>query len=125
MSKSFNLKRAFSWGFMGVLALMAIAAFIYRDDILFKGLDPKVPFQIYNPPVSPDYSAPSAWALLPGPVTASDPPADVFCVHPTAYDGGRRGNAAPGPMGRRGGRAGPSLRRRRRCRRGRARRREV
>lgn len=96
MSKSFNLKRAFSWGFMGVLALMAIAAFIYRDDILFKGLDPKVPYQIYNPPVSPDYSAPSAWALLPGPVTASDPPADVFFVHPTAYDGGRQWNARIG-----------------------------
>ena len=96
MSKSFNLKRAFSWGFLGVLALMAVAAFVYRDDILFKGLDPKIPFQIYNPPVSPDYSQASAWALLPGPATAEDPPADVFFVHPTAYDGGGQWNARIG-----------------------------
>lgn len=96
MSKRFNLKRGFSWGFLGVLALMAIAAFVYRDDILFKGLDPKIPFQIYNPPVSPDYSEADAWALLPGPVRPADPPVDVFFVHPTAYDGGRQWNARIG-----------------------------
>jgi hypothetical protein len=99
MSQAWPLKRVLSWGFMGVVALLAIAAFVYRDDILFKGLDPKVPYQTYNPPPSPDYSRTDAWAVLPaGPAKASpqDPPADVFFVHPTAYDGGRQWNARIG-----------------------------
>ena len=41
------------------------SAVIWRDDILRTPLDPKVPFQTYEPPPAPDYAAPGAWALLP------------------------------------------------------------
>jgi hypothetical protein len=99
MSKSINLKRVFTWAVMGVLTLMAVSAFIYRDDILFKSLDPKVPYQLYTPPRAPDYALREAWAVLPAKPerpAASDPPADVFFIHPTTYDGGRQWNARAG-----------------------------
>jgi hypothetical protein len=95
----FNLKRSFGWGFLLLVGLMAIAAFVYRDDILFKSLDPKIPYQTYTPPTAPDYARRDAWALLPAkPKAASpdQPPADVFFVHPTTYDGGHQWNARIG-----------------------------
>lgn len=99
MSTPLNLKRSVGWAFLGLIGLMAIAAFIYRDDILFKSLDPKVPFQIYTPPPAPDYARRESWALLPAePANPArlDPPADVFFVHPTTYDGGHQWNARVG-----------------------------
>lgn len=99
MSQGLPLKRIFSWVFMGVLALMALAAFVYRDDILFKSLDPKVPFQTYTPPPPPDYASREAWLLLPESEPAAaeaSSAADVFFIHPTSYDGGRHWNARPG-----------------------------
>lgn len=98
MTPPFNLKRTVGWGFLGLIGLMAIAAFIYRDDILFKSLDPKIPFQTYRPPPAPDYSKAGSWALLPDSPTPrpDDPPADVFFVHPTTYDGGHQWNARIG-----------------------------
>lgn len=77
------------------LALVVIAAVRWRQDILETLLDPKVPFQTYAPPPAPDYSQPKAWALLPADAaspTAADPPADVFFVHATTYDGGHDWN---------------------------------
>lgn len=75
-----------------VLLLLLVAAMIWRDDILRTALDPKVPFQTYDPPPAPDYGRRGAWALFP-----EHPdrwaPADVFFVHPTTYDGGRHWNA--------------------------------
>lgn len=79
-----------------VLAIVATGVLVWRDDILRTGLDPKVPFQTYDPPPAPDYSDRAAWRLLPtDPLTWSDeaPPADVFFVGPTLYDGGRHWNA--------------------------------
>lgn len=79
-----------------VLLVVGTAAFVWRDDILRTRLDPKEPFQTYDPPAAPDYAVKTAWALLPanpvGPV-ASDPAADIFFVGPTTYDGGRHWNA--------------------------------
>ncbi len=82
-----------------ILALAVIAAFRWRTDILQTTLDPKVPFQTYQPPATPDYALRSAWALLPqypAAPQADDPAADVFFVHATTYDGGRDWN---GPIG--------------------------
>jgi DUF3089 family protein len=82
-----------------ILALVIIAAFRWRTDILQTTLDPKIPFQTYRPPETPDYALASAWALLPqnpDAPSADDPPADVFFVHATTYDGGRNWN---GPIG--------------------------
>ena len=80
---------------LALLALLLIAAFIFRGDILRSWLDPKIPFQTYRPPMTPDYSQPSAWALEPADPerwTSADPPADVFFVHPTSFDGGQHWN---------------------------------
>lgn len=75
-----------------VLLLLAVAALVWRDDILRTGLDPKVPYQTYDPPPAPVYDRRGAWAVFP-----AEPdrwmPADVFFVYPTVYDGGRHWNA--------------------------------
>ncbi|HLI66280.1 MAG TPA: DUF3089 domain-containing protein [Caulobacteraceae bacterium] len=80
-----------------LVVLVVIAAFRWRHDIAQAMLDPKTPFQIYRPPAAPDYTRAAAWALIPDHAPADgEPPADVFFVHPTTYDGGRDWN---GPIG--------------------------
>ncbi len=76
--------------------LVVTSAVVWRDDILRTGLDPKEPFQTYEPPTAPQYGQREAWSLLPAqPQTwgDGDPPADVFFVGPTSYDGGGDWNA--------------------------------
>lgn len=76
--------------------ILGVSAFIWRDDILRTSLDPKEPFQTYDPPPAPDYARPSAWALLPSTpetVAVNAPKADVFFLSPTTFDGGRHWNA--------------------------------
>ena len=78
-----------------VLAVMLAASVYWRDDILRTGLDPKTPYQTYRPPPAPDYAVRGSWALLPAEPARpapGEPPADVFFVHPTTYDGGRDWN---------------------------------
>jgi len=78
-----------------LLALVLIAALRWRHDIVQATLDPKVPFQTYQPPAAPNYALAAAWALLPPHPDAAaptDPPADVFFVHPTTFDGGHDWN---------------------------------
>jgi hypothetical protein len=81
----------------GLLLLILAAGFVvFRVDILRTSLDPRVPFQTYDPPGAPIYSQARAWALLPTAADhprADDPPADVFFIHPTTYDGGVHWNA--------------------------------
>ena len=79
-----------------VVAIVAVMIFIRRDDVMRASLDPQVPFQTWTPPPAPNYTQPAAWALIPkDPASwvAGDPPADVFFIHPTTYDGGRNWNA--------------------------------
>ncbi|HEY5107039.1 MAG TPA: DUF3089 domain-containing protein [Caulobacteraceae bacterium] len=88
----------------GAMIVLAIAvALIWRDDILGALLDPKIPYAVYRRPPAPDYAKTDAWALLPG---RSDdgpaPPADVFFIHPTTFDGGDDWN---GPVSDHGARA--------------------
>lgn len=86
-----------------VVALIAVLIFVRRGDILQTALDPKQPFQTWTPPPAPNYARKDAWALLPpDPMRwgAGDPPADVFFVHPTTFDGGENWNSpydAQGP----------------------------
>jgi hypothetical protein len=80
----------------GVLALVAAGLVIWRDDILQAFLDPKIPFAVYRPPPAPDYQDARSWARLPTAPEPGDPPADVFFIHPTTFDGGRDWN---GPIG--------------------------
>ncbi len=64
------------------------------DDIMRTRIDPKTPFQTYEPPKAPDYAQASSWAL--NPVAQNQHfqtgPVDVFFVHPTTFDGGRDWN---------------------------------
>ncbi|WP_340645275.1 DUF3089 domain-containing protein [Phenylobacterium sp.] len=90
-----GFKRAVSAAVATLLALVVMAAFVWRDDIASNALDPKEPFQTYEPPPTPDYRQRAAWALLPAHPdvwTAADPPADVFFIGPTSYDGGQDWN---------------------------------
>jgi hypothetical protein len=87
--------RWFTLGAVAVVVLGAAAAFVWRDDILRTRLDPKEPFQTYDPPPAPDYGQRASWALMPAKPetwTAAEPPADVFFLSPTTYDGGRHWN---------------------------------
>lgn len=81
---------------VAVTALLAAYA-IFRGDLIRYSLDPKTPFQTYRPPAPPDYGKTQAWYLLPPHPEApgaADPPADVFFVAPTTFDGGRHWNGA-------------------------------
>uniref|UniRef100_UPI0025C0E2D1 DUF3089 domain-containing protein n=1 Tax=Brevundimonas sp. UBA7534 TaxID=1946138 RepID=UPI0025C0E2D1 len=84
-------------GLAGVATILILTAAVavWRGDILRAGLDPQVPFQTYEPPPAPDYSQPSAWALLDSRTDGAGPAA-VFFVHSTTFDGGRDWNAPIG-----------------------------
>jgi hypothetical protein len=81
---------------LGLIVLLALAALArWRTDILEDAIDPKRPYQVYYPPRPPDYAQRAAWALLPTDPArpgAGDPPADVFFIHPTTFNGGRNWN---------------------------------
>jgi hypothetical protein len=80
-------------GLFFLVLLIAVAA--DWDDIMRTGLDPKEPFQTYAKPPEPDYARATAWALLPAAPDrplSSDPPADIFFIHPTTFDGGHDWN---------------------------------
>ena len=50
---------------VGSALVLSAAVYVWRDDILRTRLDPKEPFQTYDPPPAPDYAQRSAWALMP------------------------------------------------------------
>jgi len=85
------------WIFLGTVAFLALvlaAAWFYRDDILRTALDPRQPYQVYDPPPAPNYASRDAWALMPtNPEASGALPADVFFIHPTTYNGGGDWNA--------------------------------
>jgi hypothetical protein len=75
------------WGLVTVgtlLALVAGAVYLWRDDVIKALLDPKVPFGMDHQPPAPNYASPAAWALIPNP-GATPAAVDVFFIHPTSY----------------------------------------
>lgn len=76
---------------LGLAIFLGLGVVIFWGDLVSTALDPKVPFQTYDPPPAPDYTRDAAWSLRPG--AANGLPADVFFVAPTTYDGGRNWNA--------------------------------
>ncbi len=84
-----TVRQMVGWVGLGLVALLVVAALVWRGDILRAGLDPRVPFQTYEPPPAPDYARRDAWALLDAPSAAGDRAVPVFFVHSTTYDGGR------------------------------------
>lgn len=84
---------------VGVILILGVAVGLLWGDLMRTALDPKTPFQTYTPPPAPDYARKYAWYLLPanpGHAQPTDPPADVFFVGPTTYDGGKDWNAPIG-----------------------------
>ena len=81
-------------GFAVVFILVAAVA-VWRGDILKAGLDPQIPFQTYEPPPTPAYTEPSAWALRDARAPGADTAA-IFFLHSTTYDGGSGWNGAIG-----------------------------
>jgi len=82
-----------------LIAVLALATGVFFDDLMRTALDPKTPFQTYRPPPAPDYGRDGAWAMLPAHPAApgpGDPPADVFFISPTTFDGGKDWNAPIG-----------------------------
>jgi hypothetical protein len=85
------------WWAIGAAVFVVVvggALFATWDDIMRTVLDPKEPFQTYEPPPAPNYARASAWALNP---VALDQhlmtgPVDVFFIHPTTFNGGRNWN---------------------------------
>lgn len=88
-----GFKRWIALGLGALALLLAVSAFVFRVDILRTALDPKVPFQAYNPPNGPNYAEARAWALPIDARPAADLPADVFFVHPTTFNGGEHWNS--------------------------------
>ena len=77
---------------LGLLLVLAGGVAAFWGDLISTALDPKVPFQTYDPPPAPDFATARAWYLRPAPGRAGTP-ADVFFIAPTTYDGGRNWNA--------------------------------
>ncbi len=78
--------------FLAVLALAAIIAYFYRDDIFQSLQDPGVPFQTYEKPPAPDYTLESSWLSRPDLTEDSflaKAPGDAFIVVPGVYRGGK------------------------------------
>jgi hypothetical protein len=75
----------------GLAVLLVAAAGVFWEDLRRTALDPKVPFQTYDPPPAPDYTRRENWALAPSGDAAGS--ADVFFVGSTTYDGGEHWNA--------------------------------
>jgi hypothetical protein len=96
--KRLSPRRLLLVGLLVFASLVLAASVVWRDDILRTGLDPKIPFQTYDPPAAPDYTQASAWVLMPARAPSREQPVDVFFVHPTTYDGGPHWNA---PIGER------------------------
>jgi hypothetical protein len=88
-------RRWLAFGLLGPFILLALAVAIFRGDLIRYSLDPKTPFQTYRPPQAPDYAQRKAWFLLPThpeAPAATAPPADVFFVSPTTFEGGPQWN---------------------------------
>jgi hypothetical protein len=104
--------RKFLWVLGGLIVIMLITGFIYRDLLtlmVFRAyVKPSATFAETVPPVAPDYFNRDHWAALPDKEDGADftPPdvsdlqtnahADVFFVHPTTYLNSAGWNA---PMG--------------------------
>lgn len=87
-------KRRGGWllsSLLAVVLVLATAVVAFWGDLVSTALDPKIPFQTYQPPPAPDYAQARAWYLRPGP--GNPRAADVFFIAPTTYDGGRNWNS--------------------------------
>jgi hypothetical protein len=90
-----GIKSWLAYAVAAFVVLAVAAAIIWREDIFQTTLDPKTPFQTYDPPAAPNYASDQAWALIPhnpGRPAADEPPVDIFFIYPTTYNGGHDWN---------------------------------
>src|SRR4051812_11685852 len=80
---------------LGLLLVLAVGVVAFWGDLVSTALDPKVPFQTYDPPPAPNYALAGAWYLRPS--AGDKAPAGVFFAPPPPYDGGRNGTARIAP----------------------------
>ncbi|VAV89791.1 FIG00480936: hypothetical protein [hydrothermal vent metagenome] len=75
----------------GFAVFVALLAYFSRDNLFRFFLDPRIPFQTYQPPAAPDYADPASWVR--GPTSDQDKnDTHVFVVTPTTYWGGEQWN---------------------------------
>lgn len=82
-------------GYIGLalVALFTILVAVFGGAIVRSSLNPRIPFQTYEPPAAPDYAQAGAWAMRDVRSRGAGP-ASVFFVHSTTYDGGEGWNGA-------------------------------
>lgn len=94
-SKSASRTRLAVWTILAMagafLVLVAIAAWVLRDQIYQSFLDPGEPYQTYSVPAAPDYSSAASWYARPSGITEGTA---IFFVHGTTYSGGSDWNSA-------------------------------
>jgi len=78
---------------VGLLIVLGLGLLVGSGPLQRTLLNPRVPFQTYDPPPAPDYAKASSWALLDARLPASGPAA-VFFVHSTTFNGGKDWNGA-------------------------------
>ncbi len=79
---------------IGFNLLLALMAWVMRDNLFRALIEPAVPFQVDEPPPTPDYNDAAAWAVRPQGSPRDARAGDVFFVHPTtAWSGGAGWNA--------------------------------
>ncbi len=94
----------FLGGLAVLLVLVSAIVYAFRENLVSFSLNPRTPYQTYQPPKAPDYSEPEAWVALPErPGAAAALPvsiepdenarlADVFYIHPTTYYNSKQWN---------------------------------
>ena len=92
-------------GIAGILLVILMLAYVYRDDIFRTIQDPGQPFQTYTPPAAPNYASLESWLAQPDlgvdPFTLSAK-GDVFVVVPSVYRGGEHWNLPSNDLRRKG-----------------------
>lgn len=93
---SLRIRQIVGYVLLGLVVLLVAAALAASGAIQRTLLNPRIPFQVYEPPAAPDYADRAAWALFemraPG---GEGEGAPVFFVHSTTYEGGEHWNGPP------------------------------
>ncbi|WP_306249529.1 DUF3089 domain-containing protein [Parvularcula sp. IMCC14364] len=74
-----------------VSLVLALAVWVFQDNIAKFVMNPRVPYEIYTPPEAPDYTQQENWLTWPDP--DSEKLVDVFYVPGTAYASSDHWNA--------------------------------
>ncbi len=91
MLKQYSWLRIGLYVMIVLIVLVSISAFAGRDNLFRFFLDPRIPFQTYQPPAAPDYDDASSWVLPPY-NNGAESETNIFVVHPTIYWGGKDWN---------------------------------